>query len=375
MMVGSLPDLTDHLNDYDWLDEHIDDFFQQITGGLEYPSSAQEAIGFLNLIMPYALTRHDYIRWLNTLYEALLHAMNLKDEEIQIQIWSHLGNCLFQKGDYKSATTTFEKALQRSEIEATPETVLLASIGMLRTKTIYETYDIHTFIAETLDAAREVDNYHLLGQLHHTLAVAYGHQAETQKALGHGQIALACWYREANQTEKERTILILAEVCRVAMRYGQAARFLDLIEPGTENAYMTGCMYYHRGSAMLETGQLDDARMELEQALELFRTLDFPYMTGAAHHVLGLIQTKLNDHASAHKNLRHALITWQKLDNSFQQVSCIYAIGFLEEYSGRIEEARSLYERALELSVDLPASPALTDLCAELNDRLSKLGA
>lgn len=372
MLISPL-DVQEHLNDYDWLDEHIHPVYQQIRDGLEYMSSAHGAIELLNLIMPYALTRHDYRRWVNPLYDALLHGMELKDDEIQIQIWSHLGNCFFQMANYKNASTNLNKALERGNLDATPETRLLARIGMLRTKTVYGTRDIEEFIHETLDEARQIASYALLGKLHYTLAVAYAHQAETLKGLGHGQMALACWYQENNEVEKVRSLLALAEICRVAMCFPQASRYLALVPAEAESDYIVGINHYHKGSVLLEQNQLEAALPCLEFALRQFKQMDFPYMTGAAYHALALVQTKLRDFEIARENLRRAIIIWQQIDNAYEQANGVYALGFLEEHADRPDEAASLYRRALELTDRLAVTPALTSLREEIEQRLREL--
>ena len=372
-MFFSPLDIEEHINDYDWLDEHIDAILRQISDGLEYMSSAQEAIRQLNLIMPYALTRHDYTRWHDPLYAALLHSMELKDEEFQIQIWSHLGNYHFQKANYHAASITFRKALEHPDIDATPEMELLARIGMLRTKTIFETMDVNQFIKHTLKAARSVKSYPLLGKLYYTLAIAYTHQAETRKALGYGQMALACWYQADNATEKERVALALAEISRVAMCFEQAARYLALVPANADNVYISAIYHYHQGSVLLEKNQLQEALPHIERALRMFKTLDFPYMTGAAYHSLALVQTKLDEFDMARENLRRAIIIWQRIDNAYEQVSGIYALGFLEERAGNSDEARSLYIRACELLDKLTQTLLVNELRKELEDHLSTL--
>jgi tetratricopeptide (TPR) repeat protein len=374
-MFVSPSDLQDHQNDYDWLDEHIDPVYLQVRQGLMYAYSAQEAIEVLNLIMPYALTRHDYNRWVELLYDALLYCMDLKDEEIQIQVWAHLGNCLFQQGKPESASVTLEKALRGSPLDVTPAIMLRARIGMLRTKTIYAINDIREFIAETLKVARQIADYHLLGKLHYTLAVAYNHQGKTREAMGYAQMALAYWYRENNDSEKERAALALAEICRVATRYEQAARYLELVRPGAEYSYTSGAYHYHQGSVLLQQNQFAEALEHLEEALEQFETLDFPYLTGAAYHSLALVQTKLRTFNIARENLRRAIIVWQQIDNIFEQANGVYALGFLEELAENFDEARSLYKQALELARPLPDTPLVTELRGELEEHLTGLNA
>lgn len=373
MSVSPL-DLQEHLNDYDWLDDHLDQVYIQIARGLNGRSaSAVEAIETLNLIMPYALTRADYKRWENVLYDALLCAMDLSNTDFQIQVWSHLGACLFQSGNYQTASDAFSKALARTDRNVTIENRLLARIGILHSKAIFATQDIDQFIAETLIFAREIANDRMLATLHYSLAVAYLHQAETRRALGHAQVALSHWMWLENHEEQQRTALLLAEICRVARSFPHAAHFLELVKPGAKDAYHSAILNYHQASVLLENKQHQAAVDRYADALEGFMSLDFPYMTGAAHHALALAQTKVGDITSARHHLRQALIIWQKLEIEFQQANGVYALGFLEAIAENHETARGFYQQALQMAESLPDSPLVSDLCADIREDMDKL--
>ncbi|HLV36129.1 MAG TPA: tetratricopeptide repeat protein [Spirillospora sp.] len=366
-------DVQEHSDDYAWLAEHIDPIYRQISNDINYDHRAAVTIELLNAIMPYALTRPDYRRWDFLLYDALSHAMILRDEEYQIQIWSHLGSSYLQYGQYRSASDAFGKALTRVADHATPELHLLARIGMLRVEAVSQTRDIQGFIAETLAAAQAIVNYRLLAKLHYTLALVYLHQAETCRALGHGQMALCYWHQLGNDREVERTLLLLAEACRVAMRPEMAARYLEQVTPGAGDTYRQAAHYYQQGAVLLESGHLTEAESMLQRALSLFKSLDFPYYTGASHHTLGLTQTKLGQYAEARRNLRRALIIWQKMDNRFQQANAVYALGFLDERMGNRDSAGQLYKQALALCERIPDSPLLRDLRADITRQRENL--
>lgn len=373
-MLLSALDVQEHIDDYTWLDEHINEVFQQIRDGLNDDSRLMPSINLLNAVMPYALTRIDYRRWDSLLYDALLHVINAQDTENQIQIWSHLGSSYLQYGRYKSASEVFEKALDRTDYVRTHEIKLLARVGMLRAQAIFQTSDIRQFIKDTLKEAQDIVNYHVLGRLHFALALTYTHQGETVQALGHCQIALCCWQQLNNLTEVERCALLLAEACRVARLFSQAERFLQLVEPSTGDTYKRAIYCYQQGALMLEQNQLPEAQSWFNQALTLYQQLpDFPYFTAASHHALGLVETKLEIVDSARRNLRRALILWQDMDNRLQQVNAAYALGFLEERVGNKVIARQLYQKAYDASGSLPTSPMRDELRQELEKQLNNL--
>src|SRR5690606_57759 len=99
----------------------------------------------------------------------------------------------------------------------------------------------------------------------------------------------------------------------------------------------------------------------------------FPYYTGASHHTLGLTQTKLGQYAEARRNLRRALIIWQKMDNRVQQANAVYALGFLDERMGNRDSAGQLYKQALALCERIPDSPLLRDLRADITRQRENL--
>ena len=186
-------------------------------------------------------------------------------------------------------------------------------------------------------------------------------------------MALACWYKLGNKEEKTRTLLELAEICRVAMCYEQAVRYLTLVNGEADNLYYSAIHQYRQGSVCFERNDLEEARAYFEMALKQVKILDFPHLIGAAHHALALVQTKQGDYDAARNNLRRALIIWQQTDVQYEQVNGVYALGFLEEKAGNYPMARQLYGEGLKLIENLPPSPMVDDLRAEITEHLKGL--
>jgi tetratricopeptide (TPR) repeat protein len=96
-------------------------------------------------------------------------------------------------------------------------------------------------------------------------------------------------------------------------------------------------------------------------------------MAGAAQHALGLVFIELHLYKDAYRHLRRALVTWQKIENCYQQAELVYALGYWHHCQGQLSQAQALYRDALALSLSIVASPLLTDLKRRLQEDLDQL--
>ena len=373
MVPAVVVDVRNHRDDYEWLESHLNNIHNEIQQQLEANPAVGEAIEMLNLVMPYVMTRNDYLRWEPLLYSGLQHAMTLRDNNLLIQLWANLGESHLQIGHYQTAAEAFDVALKRANRSAGTEDILLARIGVLKSTTIFKMEDVEQFISDTLDIAQSIQDMSLTARIHYTLAVAYTNRAETAKALGHAQIAYVCWHRLGNTFEKNRSSLIAAEACRVALCFEQAIHFLNTVDGHFTQNFDEALYTYQRGVILLEMARFDDALYWLEQALDTCLKLDRPYMAGAAQHALGLVLIEMDAFDDAYRHLRRALVTWQKIENRYQQAELLYALGYWHSRQNEPNQAQHLYLDALGLSESIVASPLLTDLRQRIQDDLTEL--
>ena len=366
-------DLRNHRDDYEWLANRLDKIHSEIQRKLDTNPEAIDAIEMLILVMPYAMTRKDYLRWEPLLYQSLQHAMTLRDNEFLMQLWANVGETRLQVGHYRTAGEAFGVALNRANRHAGTADILLARIGLLKSTTIFKMEDIDEFVADTLELTHSVSDLSLTARTHYTLAVAYTHRAETRKALGHAQTAYAVWHCLHNTFEKNRAALIAAEACRVVLQFKQAVHYLQAVQGDFEQNYDEALYMYQRGALLLEMAHYDDARHWLEMALENCLKLDRPYMAGAAHHALGLTLIELGCYNEAYRHLRRALVTWQKIENRYQQAELVYALGYWHYRQCELVQAQDLYGDALVLSQSIVASPLLTDLQKRIEEDLEQV--
>ncbi len=365
--------LRAHATDHAWLTEHYELVCVQVQAALREGPTVRYAVTMLAAIIPYVTSREDRLRWRSPLYDALLLAMDMHDDAFQIEVWSLLGSILLRSGSHKTARAALRKALADSKSQPLAEAVLLARIGMLSLYGMYHFNDIDGFVTETLDLARRSDRLDLRARLFSNLGTAYVHRARTMESLAYMQLAYALWRTLGNAVEQRRALLVMAEACRVGNRFEESMRYLEQAGEDESDSYSTGIRRYHEGALLLARTQYEAAEQTLQQALALFDTLDYPYLTASAHHALGIAQIHCGQYDRARKHLMEALHEWERSDNQYQRVGVIHCLAYLDHMRGDYDSACIQYQDALRFLDDLPESPIVKTLRLAIQSDLADL--
>ncbi|MBZ0294337.1 MAG: hypothetical protein K8L99_17375 [Anaerolineae bacterium] len=354
-ITNLLEDLYDHSENYEWLAQHIHIIFQEIADKIKYPPTAQDAIKALNLVFPYAISRSDHERWHRLLVDALQHAKMLHDNNMLIKIWEQIGEHYLKGSNYESAYQAFLNAYEHAtKNNSSTEGKLLAKVGLLRAQTMRNKQDLRE---QAVEEIRQLMGYIyytpiLIGLAHHALATHHLHSLEIPKALGHAQYALALLYREGQDIDITVAALTLAEIYRVCGRLNLAKRSLSLGHIHLKNQFHDQQMAfyaYERGTVAHMEQEYETATYWLGMALDKFARLKcYRSHQGAAHHMLGLAQVYLSEFEQAGVNLEEALHIWRELDNQYEYINVLFAKGFLAQREGDKEKASTLYDKALE---------------------------
>jgi len=365
---------NEHLQDFEWLEDHIYEIYDQIKSEIQDDRWAHRATRTLLTVMPFVSTRPDLSRWKSILINALVKAQVMKDIDSQIQIWTYLAMCFFRSGEPNSAIEAVYNSLNHIDGWVTPEINLTARIGMLHGQNSVHFADLEVFIDETLHLAKLVEDEILLAHLHFKLAVIYTQRAQTDLGLGHAETAYGYWTQLRHTTEQDRTLQVMAEACWVAGNYDLAKYYLSRSLSRYTNEFLSATADYHDGAIAYMSEDYDTARTSQEKALLTFQQLDgFPYLTGAAHHALGLTYIQQQAFTKALRSLRDAMKIWLELDNLFEQANALYGLGFMEERQGHFSSAREYYLEALDRLAPLPASALTDDLRENINENLDQL--
>jgi tetratricopeptide (TPR) repeat protein len=109
-------------------------------------------------------------------------------------------------------------------------------------------------------------------------------------------------------------------------------------------------------------GDLDGALQEVTASLEELQGQDEPVFTAIAAFGAGSLETALGRHDHASQHLREALDLAQRFGGDWLAAGCQAELGILEVLHGRLDQARTLLDQALDLSLAGRSIPFVT-LC------------
>lgn len=366
--MNLLEDLYDKSENHEWLSENFESIFEEIATKLVNNATAQDSIKALNLVFPYAISRHDYERWQPLLMNALIHGQELRNNDIQIRIWEHIGQNYLKGGSYHRAYEAFLKAYERAdEGKGNTERKLLARIGLLCTQAMRNNQSLRERIVhEILVLSHHVYDLNMLALVHRVLAVHHLYSLEIPQALEHGQYALAMFFRAGHDIDITQTAFILSEIYRLQKNIPMAKQLLHLGHvylKGREHAHQMAHYAYQRGTLAHVERDHGNASYWLDIALSQFLEFgNYPAHKGAAHHTLGLTQVYLAEFDKARENLEEALHIWQELDNRYEYINALFAKGFLAQKEGKYRDAHHWYDEALKVCDQSEQSPRLQAL-------------
>jgi len=110
------------------------------------------------------------------------------------------------------------------------------------------------------------------------------------------------------------------------------------------------------------TGDLDGALREVVASLEELRGQDEPVFTAIAAFGAGSLETALDRREDASRHLREARDLAQRFGGDWLTAGCQAELGILAVRRGRLDQARALLEKALDLSLAARSTPFVT-LC------------
>lgn len=292
------------------------------------------------------------------MFDALLNAQEVQDNELQMHIWAQMGESYYIEGKHQEALSSFETALQRARDGRTAEMMLSAYIGIIKLQSLRldASFDAE-FVKEVLALARQVEDMTLRARLHYTLAAAYAHREEIPAALEHAQMSYARWYMLKNSLEMARTAFILADIYRTVRGPQKAKDFLEIASLlFTQVDYNPSyCLLaYEEGLLYLEHLKYEAALQWLNIALEEALRIEHVHYIAMSYHSIAIAQIALQQYREAQANLKRALSRWEQLENPLYLANGYHALGYLEGLRGNIKYTREYLHRALESCSKIP---------------------
>src|SRR5690554_3448887 len=96
--------LEEHKDHDRWLSNHEDELYTVIYDGLHQQPAFHDAVEILIRVFPhFALVLYHFSRWSPLLLDALIEAQNLRDNAMQVHIFTQLGASYFTSGKNSAA--------------------------------------------------------------------------------------------------------------------------------------------------------------------------------------------------------------------------------------------------------------------------------
>lgn len=351
--------LNDHPDDPRWLNDNENNLYEVIAAGIYTPHEINDAVELLNRVYPYyALERFHAARWSPLMSNAMIQAMDLRDNEMLIQIFTHLGESHLISGKSKAAHDSFEIALNRARDGEVQPAMLSAYVGLIRLQALNleDGYNA-TLFTEALELSHEVNDEALSASLYQALCLAYLTWKQPQQAFEYGQMAFIRWFYLAKQVELGKSAALIAEVLRFTQHFKQAETWLDV---AADYFYRTGfnrqdaLISYQRGALFVDQGDHEAGEQWLQQSLREATETHWKHYIALASHSLGIVQGKQNRFSEAELNLKQALLFWENAGDCYEATAIHQAMGWLENKRDRGNEARKWLQKGLELSERIP---------------------
>jgi tetratricopeptide (TPR) repeat protein len=355
-----LKQVQSHQRDDRWLTGREEELFSVISDGLHSNPSFLAAVDLLLLVYPhYALVLCHVQRWTTLLFDALLEAQTLRDNEMQIRIFNYLGRGYVLNGKNSAAQDAFLIALDRAQQEQYKEMMLAAYIGLIRLMYVNVPQPIErNIVVEALELAHEVDNFELRIILYESLALIYSRSTESSdQAIGYAQTAYAYWYRLNNDLEMGRMAYLLTASYRLIGRLDQAGLWLERTAANFEKTDFQRqytLLAHEQGTLYLLQKQYEQAIQWLELSLREAVQIGSKEYMASAYHDLGLTYIYLEQYDVAEENLMAAIPLWAVVEDYYEQSNTHEAMGYVEYKRGNLTEAKRWLDLALTLCQQIP---------------------
>lgn len=350
-----LEEVFSEYNQSGWLDENHDAVYSTISRMLKSDKTISQGIDMLLLVFPYVLNREDLKRWGKLIKDALavFRGIEAGKEGTRSSIY-----VLVQRDKRVRLTRTKRRPRDKVVGFEMLEIYLTLLMG-----TLYYQSEVLTEqrINEILQFGRTVNDAHMYHKLYQTLALVYNQKQDYDRAIDFARLSYAYWSKREDtdsliRLEKALTAYAMAlayhgkqELDRSLQWLEQAADLFATVDYPLQH----GVISLQRSAIYMWMEDYDTARQWAQLGLEELLPLNAGYHIAVAYHYLGMAQAYTDDPA-AFDNLLAAVDIWKAQGNILQQVYTSHTLAYAEARAGRRDEALERLHTGLVLLRTVP---------------------
>ena len=343
-----------------WLALYENKLLAVLHQGLNRERQFRKSYDLLTLVFPYfALSLSHIEQWSPLLRDALLMAQDIKDNDLQVNVFRWMGEAYLKIGKHQSARDVFSTALERAEAGQIDDMKVAVYTGLFK----LQWFDLkqtltQTLVKQALETAERIQNRAFQADLFDALASAYTRLMETAIALGYGQTAFTYWKSLNDHSGIGRAAYTLATLYMQIGQHKDDKRFLSnaisYLEIAHDELAQTDDMWqyplltYQQAGIYFQLEDFEAAASWFQQSLSEAESMNSPHYVVIAQHGLGLAQSKLAQYTSARRNLHLALKHWDELKNSYEKSSVLAGLADLELRANDKLLAKSYIDEGLQ---------------------------
>lgn len=369
-----------------WIAQYESNLLSVLQQGLNHERYFRKSFELLSLVFPYfALTLSHNEIWSPLLRDALLMAQDIKDNELQVNVFRWMGEAYLKTGQHESARSAFSTALERAEVGCIDDMIVLGYTGLFK----LFWFDLDQIINKklvdvALATAKQVQDKALQAGLYDALASAYVRLGDTDIALGYGQTAFVYWWSLRDHSGIGRAAYTLSAIYMHIAQLkdnkhflSYSMSFLDIARDElarTDDVWQYPLLAYEQASIYFQLEEFEEAASWYQQSLSEAERMDSPHYTLIAQHGLGLSQSKLAQFHSARSYLKLALSRWEILKNSYEQASVLAGLADLEMRANDKASAKEYINTGLQRTEDVQDAKMRHYLQDQFQDIIVQLG-
>lgn len=284
----------------------------------------------------------------------------LEEGEVRAELKAVMGNLYYQLGHYESSLQLLTQAytFYDQQIEGDPQRLAKTRVSLSNAHTKLEQYDLaHLNLDLATDYAQSRPASSLLISCYTNYILLYWKQSLLDKALEYCQMALSA-YQQCHDCQPYQLGVVYHRFGLLNYQKGELdealiwyEKAMDLAEPDDETKLIYAGDLMGLADVLNIKGEFKRAEKLVLEAMEIrLQSLELNHPSiGQSHHFLGMIYRKQGRWIDSEQHYRKALeIRQQALSSDHPDTALTKTnLGILLREMGRFDEAEPLYRQAL----------------------------
>lgn len=359
-MKRKLAQIRSHDGDPDWFGSHESSTRNTIRRVSDKAPLYLDTVITAFVCLRNLHTHKTYQLWAQIIADLLLVADDLRNPDLQSQLWLAYADFMMRAGQHKMASRAAEIGTAFLPDRSEPDIDMRraqASLLLIRAQQpVSSKATTIRLIARALKYARSANNSELKARVYQTLGHIYVVEEDYKPAIGFTELALNLWKSLDNELGRIDCMINLARIARMENRFEEMNALLQEIslDPDSPNGHQQFMnRMYEEAAFHLELAHYDSAEETIKWVIEYLETMNMPRAMGVAKQTLALIQISQQRFDLAEDTLTKVDEIWNKHEYVYGQADVCVARCYLERMRKQEQRAIEWLDRAERICFEI----------------------